>query len=58
MGHEYCLIVEDIGTAVISVRPGQFVIDSFLASDNTWSESGNEFEGRPRHESMPEKQAK
>jgi threonine dehydrogenase-like Zn-dependent dehydrogenase len=35
MGHEYCGIVEDVGSAVRSVRPGQFVIGSFFASDNT-----------------------
>ena len=35
MGHEYCGIVEEIGRAVTSIRPGQFVIGSFAASDNT-----------------------
>jgi threonine dehydrogenase-like Zn-dependent dehydrogenase len=35
MGHEYCGIVEDVGKAVKSVRPGQFVIGSFATSDNT-----------------------
>jgi threonine dehydrogenase-like Zn-dependent dehydrogenase len=35
MGHEYCGIVEEVGRAVRSVKPGQFVIGSFLASDNT-----------------------
>ncbi|MFZ0612862.1 MAG: zinc-dependent alcohol dehydrogenase family protein [Desulfobacterales bacterium] len=35
MGHEYCGIVEEIGHAVKSVKPGQFVIGSFFASDNT-----------------------
>ncbi len=35
MGHEYCGIVEEIGSAVRSVKPGQFVIGSFFASDNT-----------------------
>src|SRR5260370_40331681 len=28
MGHEYCGIVEEVGKAVKSVRPGQFVIGS------------------------------
>ncbi len=37
MGHEYCGIVEEVGSAVRSVRPGQFVIGSFFASDNTCS---------------------
>jgi threonine dehydrogenase-like Zn-dependent dehydrogenase len=35
MGHEYCGIVEEVGSAVRSVKPGQFVIGSFAASDNT-----------------------
>src|SRR5437870_1834259 len=35
MGHEYCGIVEDVGKAVTKVKPGQFVIGSFFASDNT-----------------------
>jgi threonine dehydrogenase-like Zn-dependent dehydrogenase len=34
-GHEYCGIVEEVGSAVTSVEPGQFVIGSFAASDNT-----------------------
>jgi threonine dehydrogenase-like Zn-dependent dehydrogenase len=35
MGHEYCGIVEEVGSDVRGVRPGQFVIGSFFASDNT-----------------------
>jgi threonine dehydrogenase-like Zn-dependent dehydrogenase len=35
MGHEYCGIVEQVGSAVTSMKPGQFVIGSFFASDNT-----------------------
>lgn len=35
MGHEYCGIVEEVGSAVRTVRPGQFVIGSFATSDNT-----------------------
>ena len=35
MGHEYCGIVEEIGSAVKTVKKGQFVIGSFFASDNT-----------------------
>src|SRR6266508_3755005 len=34
-GHEYCGIVEEVGSAVASIKPGQFVIGSFFASDNT-----------------------
>ena len=35
MGHEYVGIVEEVGAAVTTVRPGQFVVGSFFASDNT-----------------------
>ncbi|MET7959614.1 zinc-dependent alcohol dehydrogenase family protein [Micromonospora zamorensis] len=35
MGHEYVGIVEEVGSEVRIVRPGQFVIGSFFASDNT-----------------------
>src|SRR5438132_569821 len=35
MGHEYCGIVEEVGRAVKAIKPGQFVIGSFFASDNT-----------------------
>ena len=35
MGHEYCGIVEEVGSAVTSIKPGQFVIGSFATSDNT-----------------------
>src|SRR5215207_9447315 len=35
MGHEYCGIVEEVGSAVENIEPGQFVVGSFWASDNT-----------------------
>jgi threonine dehydrogenase-like Zn-dependent dehydrogenase len=35
IGHEYCGIVEQVGDAVTSVQPGQFVVGGFYASDNT-----------------------
>src|SRR3954449_11134973 len=35
MGHEYCGFVEEVGSSVRSVKPGQFVVGSFAASDNT-----------------------
>ncbi|MFG1961277.1 zinc-dependent alcohol dehydrogenase family protein [Nonomuraea sp. NPDC049028] len=35
MGHEYVGIVEEVGSRVTTIRPGQFVIGSFFASDNT-----------------------
>ncbi|HVZ85924.1 MAG TPA: alcohol dehydrogenase catalytic domain-containing protein, partial [Polyangia bacterium] len=34
-GHEYCGIVQEVGRDVRSIKPGQFVIGSFFASDNT-----------------------
>src|ERR671926_326229 len=33
MGHEYVGIVEEVGSEVRAVKPGQFVIGSFFASD-------------------------
>ncbi|HYV77061.1 MAG TPA: zinc-dependent alcohol dehydrogenase family protein [Streptosporangiaceae bacterium] len=35
MGHEYVGIVEETGRDVRTIEPGQFVIGSFFASDNT-----------------------
>jgi threonine dehydrogenase-like Zn-dependent dehydrogenase len=35
MGHEYVGIVEEIGSEVKHIKPGQFVVGSFWASDNT-----------------------
>ncbi len=35
MGHEYCGTVVEVGSAVSSVKPGQFVVGSFCLSDNT-----------------------
>ncbi|HEY3647043.1 MAG TPA: zinc-dependent alcohol dehydrogenase family protein [Streptosporangiaceae bacterium] len=35
MGHEYAGIVEEVGRDVRNVKPGQFVVGSFIASDNT-----------------------
>jgi threonine dehydrogenase-like Zn-dependent dehydrogenase len=35
MGHEYCGIVEELGSSVKKLRRGQFVVGSFFASDNT-----------------------
>ncbi|MDQ6898153.1 MAG: zinc-binding dehydrogenase, partial [Candidatus Dormibacteraeota bacterium] len=35
MGHEYAGIVEEVGGAVTTIKPGQFVIGTFFASDNT-----------------------
>ena len=35
MGHEYVGVVEEVGSEVTHVKPGQFVIGSFATSDNT-----------------------
>src|ERR1700760_4943225 len=35
MGHKYFGVVQETGAAVRNVKPGQFVIGSFWASDNT-----------------------
>lgn len=34
MGHEYCGVVVEVGSDVKTVRPGQFVVGSFVLSDN------------------------
>jgi threonine dehydrogenase-like Zn-dependent dehydrogenase len=35
MGHEYAGIVQEVGSRVSTIKPGQFVVGSFWASDNT-----------------------
>jgi len=35
MGHEYVGIVQEVGAQVETIEPGQFVVGSFWASDNT-----------------------
>src|ERR1700716_4163215 len=35
MGHEYAGMGEEVGSAVTTIKPGQFVIGTFFASDNT-----------------------
>lgn len=35
MGHEYCGVVEEVGSEVKTVKRGQFVIGSFCIADNT-----------------------
>ncbi|MET9450400.1 zinc-dependent alcohol dehydrogenase family protein [Streptomyces cinerochromogenes] len=41
MGHEYVGFVEEVGTEVTSVKPGQFVVGSFATSDNTCANCRN-----------------
>jgi threonine dehydrogenase-like Zn-dependent dehydrogenase len=35
IGHEYAGIVQEVGSQVTNIKPGQFVVGSFFASDNT-----------------------
>jgi len=35
VGHEYCGVVQEVGPSVKNVKPGDFVVGSFFASDNT-----------------------
>src|SRR5947208_5687844 len=35
MGHEYVGVVEEVGSEVKTVKPGDFVVGSFVISDNT-----------------------
>ena len=44
MGHEYVGIVEQVGSEVTTVKPGQFVIGSFFASDNTCANCRNGYQ--------------
>jgi len=49
MGHEYCGIVEEVGSAVKSVRRGQFVIGGFAFSDNTCPNCNAGYQSRCMH---------
>jgi len=35
VGHEYCGVVQEVGPSVKNIKPGDFVVGSFFASDNT-----------------------
>lgn len=35
VGHEYCGVVQEVGPSVTTVKPGDFVVGSFFASDGT-----------------------
>ncbi|WP_225821683.1 zinc-dependent alcohol dehydrogenase family protein [Streptomyces naphthomycinicus] len=41
MGHEYVGFVEEVGSEVTAVQPGQFVVGSFATSDNTCANCRN-----------------
>lgn len=46
MGHEYVGVVEQIGDDVKTVRPGDFVVGSFVISDNTCPICTNGYQSR------------
>ncbi len=49
MGHEYCGVVVEVGSAVKNIRPGQFVVGSFCLSDNTCPHCGHGFQSSCEH---------
>ncbi|MCW8378329.1 zinc-dependent alcohol dehydrogenase family protein [Streptomyces justiciae] len=49
MGHEYVGIVEEVGSEVSNVRPGQFVVGSFATSDNTCANCRNGWQSNCLH---------
>ena len=51
-GHEYCGIVEEVGSGVESIKPGQFVIGSFFASDNTCPHCQAGFQSSCQHREL------
>ncbi|MBR7671587.1 zinc-binding dehydrogenase, partial [Streptomyces daliensis] len=44
MGHEYVGFVEEVGSEVTNVEPGQFVVGSFATSDNACANCRNGFQ--------------
>ena len=52
MGHEYIGIVEEIGTEVTGIAVGDFVVGSFVASDNTCEICQAGFQSRCIHQVM------
>ncbi|MET9383556.1 zinc-dependent alcohol dehydrogenase family protein [Streptomyces sp. NPDC002928] len=49
MGHEYVGIVEEVGSEVTSIKPGQFVVGSFATSDNTCANCRNGWQSNCLH---------
>ncbi|WP_369174530.1 zinc-dependent alcohol dehydrogenase family protein [Streptomyces sp. R28] len=48
-GHEYVGIVEEVGDEVKAIKPGQFVVGSFFASDNTCANCRNGYQSNCLH---------
>jgi threonine dehydrogenase-like Zn-dependent dehydrogenase len=44
IGHEYVGVVEEVGADVATIKPGQFVVGSFFASDNTCATCRNGYQ--------------
>jgi Zn-dependent alcohol dehydrogenase len=49
MGHEYADIVQEVGSEVRNVKPGDFVVGSFFASDNTCEICQDGYQSRCAH---------
>jgi threonine dehydrogenase-like Zn-dependent dehydrogenase len=49
IGHEYCGLVEETGREVTAIKPGQFVIGSFFASDGTCPNCRNGYPSACQH---------
>lgn len=49
MGHEYLGVVEQVGAEVTNVKPGDYVVGSFVASDNTCEICEAGYQSRCRH---------
>ncbi|SFW85552.1 zinc-dependent alcohol dehydrogenase family protein [Amycolatopsis australiensis] len=49
MGHEYVGVVEEVGSEVTAVKPGQFVVGSFATSDNTCANCRNGWQSNCLH---------
>ena len=49
MGHEYAGIVREVGSQVRNIKPGDFVVGSFFASDNTCEICADGYQSRCAH---------
>jgi threonine dehydrogenase-like Zn-dependent dehydrogenase len=49
MGHEYVGVIEEVGSQVTTLKPGQFVIGSFATSDNTCPNCRNGYQSACIH---------
>jgi threonine dehydrogenase-like Zn-dependent dehydrogenase len=49
MGHEYAGVVQEVGSEVRNLKPGDFVVGSFFASDNTCEICQDGYQSRCAH---------